>query len=77
MTNFEKIKESTLEELVDILFKIGVDRRTSEDDDTCSCCEYYDEYYGCQNYDKWTNDICDPYGVQSKRSLIKSWLMED
>lgn len=77
MTNFEKIKNATLEELADLLVDLGVESFTSEEEDNiCLFCEYYDDDCGCMNYDKWTNGVCDPGGVRG-RSTIKSWLIEE
>lgn len=77
MTNLEFIKGLSLEELADFLDSCGFDGHTSEEDDTCSCCEYNDELYGCMNDCKWTNHVCDPFGVRDNITAIKQWLMEE
>lgn len=77
MTNFEKITKADIEELTDMLVSLIVDLSESDVDDICSECEYYDETYGCMNFGKWTNDICDPHGVPGRKTKIQSWLMSE
>lgn len=77
MTNFERIKNSSVEELIKILNEEFLDElyttefMTEAELTECDNCEYYDEEYGCMKNQTRT---C---SVRPTTTRFKDWLLSE